>query len=97
MTEMTKTYLTSKNSDLRVISQFTDASQTVRLKDGRYGFCDGLGGVYARVVVRISGYAYIYGTATASADHTNAYDALRAESVTFPQGATVEYRDRLSA
>lgn len=73
---------------------FTDASQTVQLEDGTYAFC-GEDGYYRDVLVMIPGYDFVYGQATASAEHTNAHDAVRKSGVCFPQGSVLRYRNKV--
>lgn len=82
-------YLTTSQMDL----EYTDAGQTVQLADGRYGFCDGLGKVFARAVVMIPGHDYRYGEAVASPEHTNVHAALEAAGAWFPQGSKIRYTE----
>ena len=90
---MTIRYLTTNSDDLDVIANYTNATQTVQLADGRYAFCDGQGGLYRTAKIMIPGYNYEYGQADASDEFTNAHAALGNPSQ--PLGARIVFANKL--
>lgn len=88
-----KATLITKNRELREIARnHTTATLTFRLPDGSFAFSDGRGRYYRRALVMIPGYDYVYGEATASADHDSAWDAL---GDGYPMGSQIYFADRV--